>query len=246
VKRFIAFLSLKPLEISYHNSVSPMSTIPSTDDDEHTPTSAECLQSSGTENEEVVDDDQPRKKRPSQNRRAPQAHRPMLVPKVCHFFMDGFSQHEQVRLGALSVDLDFIDATDRRAQIALARQHLRGFEEDSHFTVAMIGRYFEGLKYQVIEAQWRKSQLEAKDSCRPPILKSDVVQWMVDLIISRVGEHHPVTYAELLDLRQYAHEVVISGETLRHIVRNMPQIKSIVGVLMRAVSMSRAMFGKRR
>jgi hypothetical protein len=55
---------------------------------------------------------------------------------------------------------------------------------------------------------------------------------MVDLIALRCNECRPITYTELLDTLQYDHETVLSSDTLRHIVRNLPQVKSIVGIPM--------------
>jgi hypothetical protein len=57
---------------------------------------------------------------------------------------------------------------------------------------------------------------------------------MAELVTSHVRERRPLTYAELLDLLQYNHRIILSGDTLRHIVRDMPQIKSIVGTPMEA------------
>jgi hypothetical protein len=53
---------------------------------------------------------------------------------------------------------------------------------------------------------------------------------MRDLIVQRFEEHNPITYAELLDTLQYAHNVILSGDSLRHIVRGMPTVKSVIGV----------------
>jgi hypothetical protein len=53
---------------------------------------------------------------------------------------------------------------------------------------------------------------------------------MRDLIIQRFQEQNPITYAELLDILQYTHNVLLSGDSLRHLIRGMPTVKSVIGV----------------
>jgi hypothetical protein len=162
----------------------------------------------------------------------PTDNRPKPIGPVTEFSLEGFSPRKQARLEALVADLDFVDARDRRSQIAVACKHLREFDTYSRFTFREIGRFFGGLKGQIIGAQWAQSRHEAKASGRPPILSPEVRQWMVKLVTRRVQEDRAITYAELLDRLQSSHEIVISGDTLRHVVRNMSQIKSIIGVPM--------------
>jgi hypothetical protein len=55
---------------------------------------------------------------------------------------------------------------------------------------------------------------------------------MVATIASRVRERRPMTDAELLDKPHDRYGISISGDTLRHIVRDHAQIRSIAGVPM--------------
>jgi transposase len=64
---------------------------------------------------------------------------------------------------------------------------------------------------------------------RPSLLPEDVLHWVTDFVRERCAQHRPVTYGELLDRLQFNYEIVLSGDSLRHIVRSMPLIKSVVG-----------------
>jgi hypothetical protein len=129
-------------------------------------------------------------------------------------------------------DADFREASTRREQIAVAFKHLRVFHDKSRLNFDEIGRFF-GVGGSVIDTQEkRKSHQEARDSGRPSLLPPEVLTWMENLVVTRLNEHRPITYPELLDMLQYAHNIVISGNTLRHIVRRMANIKTIIGVPM--------------
>jgi hypothetical protein len=52
---------------------------------------------------------------------------------------------------------------------------------------------------------------------------------MTDLI-TRFREQNPITYAELLDTLQYTRSITLSADFLRHRVRGMPTVKSLIGV----------------
>jgi hypothetical protein len=57
-----------------------------------------------------------------------------------------------------------------------------------------------------------------------------VQEWISDLIVARYEQQNPITSAELLDTLQYAHEIALSGDTRRHIVRGMPTVRSVIGI----------------
>jgi hypothetical protein len=65
-----------------------------------------------------------------------------------------------------------------------------------------------------------------------------VQQWVTQLINDRFFAHQPITYAEILDLLQYNYNIVLSSESLRHILRNMPSVKSAIGIPMEAERVS--------
>jgi hypothetical protein len=185
------------------------------------------------DSEEAGNEDRPEKIAPTDaNAPSPKASaKDMILPPIPldHLNRDGFGISDQPRIAALFADLDFTEAESRREQIAVACKHLREFEGASRFTFDAIGRLFS-LKGPSIEAQWKKSQQAVRGPGRPPLLPPEVQAWMTDLITTRFRERNPITYAELLDTLQYTREITLSGDSLRHIVRGMPTVKSVIGV----------------
>jgi hypothetical protein len=53
---------------------------------------------------------------------------------------------------------------------------------------------------------------------------------MIEFVHTRCAEHNPVTYAELLDGLKYDHGTILSGDSLRHIVRNATTLKFVVRI----------------
>jgi hypothetical protein len=131
------------------------------------------------------------------------------------------------------IDRDFAEAPDRRTQIAVACKHLRLCEGKAGFTHEAIGLLLK-VKGDVIEAQFPKSEKVSKDDGRHLVLSSDIQEWMVALITTRVPDDNPITSPEHLDNLQYHFDIVHRGHPLRHIVRNMSADKSIVGMPMAA------------
>jgi hypothetical protein len=128
-----------------------------------------------------------------------------------HLVGDGFTPDEERRIHALMSDSDFREAQTRRDQIAIACKHLRAFVGNQRFTFQAIGRFLGGLNAAVVEGQLKMSRPQPNESGRPRLLSPEVEEWMLELIVTRFNNRNPVTYAELLDLLQYNHNVAISG-----------------------------------
>jgi hypothetical protein len=62
------------------------------------------------------------------------------------------------------------------------------------------------------------------------VILPEVQAWMTDLITTRFREQNPIRDAEILDTLQYARGITLSGDSLRHRVRGMPTVKSVIGV----------------
>jgi hypothetical protein len=61
-------------------------------------------------------------------------------------------------------------------------------------------------------------------------LTPDVEKWISEVVYERYEARKPITSAELLDLLQYRHSVIISSDTLRHLVHHASTVKSIIGI----------------
>jgi hypothetical protein len=57
---------------------------------------------------------------------------------------------------------------------------------------------------------------------------------MLELIRTRFDARNPVTYPKLVDLLQIHHQISISSDTLRHAIRNLDTVKSVIGIPMEA------------
>jgi hypothetical protein len=66
------------------------------------------------------------------------------------------------------------------------------------------------------------------------LLSAATKEWLENLIRTRFEEQKPITYVEVLDSLQYDCQVVLTADTLRHIIRHMESVKTIVGQPMEA------------
>jgi hypothetical protein len=149
------------------------------------------------------------------------------------FNLADFSPEEKARLEALLMDPDFQDCTIRREQMSIAVKNLRSFVNGHRMTFEAIGRFF-GSGSAVIFAQARLANNPRRQPGRPSLLSQDLKEWLVNLVNSRFHERKPISYSELLDLLQYDHHFAISADTLRHIVKSMDSIKTVIGIPMEA------------
>jgi asparagine synthetase B (glutamine-hydrolysing) len=103
---------------------------------------------------------------------------------------------------------------------------VQAFERFERFTFEAIGRFFGGLKAATIEQQFRLLQQPFRQPDRPPIRTAEVQKWVTQLINDWFHAYQPMTDAEILDLLHYNHTIVLSSESLRHIIQNTPSVKS--------------------
>jgi hypothetical protein len=66
------------------------------------------------------------------------------------------------------------------------------------------------------------------------LLSTATKEWLDNLIRTRFKERKPITSAEVLDSLQYDRQVVLTADTLRHIIRQMESVETIVGQPMEA------------
>jgi hypothetical protein len=145
----------------------------------------------------------------------------------------GFPIAEKERLEALCADADFLEASTRRDQIAIAEKHLRGFVAGRRMTFEAIGRFF-GVSPAIIQKQMQSAKTPTRLPGRHSVLSNELKLWIADLVHSRTLQRNPITDSELLDLLESQHQVVLCADTLRHVIRNMDSVKTIVGRPMEA------------
>jgi hypothetical protein len=100
-------------------------------------------------------------------------------------------------------------------------------------TFESIGRFF-GVRPAIIQAQIELAKSLVGAPGRPGLLSAAAKEWLENLIRTRFEERKPITYAEVLDSLQYDCQVVLTANTLSHIIRHMESVKTIVGQPMEA------------
>jgi hypothetical protein len=86
----------------------------------------------------------------------------------------------------------------------------------------------------VIEQQLEKVRERRHAPGRPHILSPVIGDWIQSVVSERYETHIIISSMELLDLLQYHHSIVMSADTLRHRIRSLPSVRSILGVAMEA------------
>jgi hypothetical protein len=174
--------------------------------------------------EEAIDTNKPRK-----------AWRPerhgieSCVPDIM-FNLKSFSPDDQVQLQAVLAHLEFVEASDRREQIAAACKILRAPDRRRRFTLEDGGKFLRGISGAVIDQQLRKAHEIRQVPGRPYLFTAEIERWIETVVKERYEARAAISYSELLDLLQYRHATVVSSDTLRHRIRSMPSVRSVPGI----------------
>jgi hypothetical protein len=114
--------------------------------------------------------------------------------------------------------------------IAVACKHLRGYEGWKRLTYDAIVRFVGIAHGASIASQFHKRFSSTGQMGRPPLLPEEAQSLMIEHVHTRRTEHDPGTYAELLDSVEHWHGIILSDESLRHIVRSMTTVNSVIGI----------------
>jgi hypothetical protein len=153
---------------------------------------------------------------------------------IVDFCTTGFSTELEGRLQELLALSEFQEATSFREQVRVACDHLRVFKDGNRFTWQEIGRFMGHADASTIRTQWQKAQQNPRAVGRPSVITEAARQLIQKMIEDGYSQRKPVTYFEILDALQYRCRTVISSDTLRHIVRALPGVKTVIGVPMEA------------
>jgi hypothetical protein len=144
--------------------------------------------------------------------------------------LESFSEEERLRLSELMLEEAFIDAPTRRAQITAACIFLRDPEDPLRFTYLATGVFLGGLTAGVVTSQERKASRPTRAPDRPGSFSPEISAWIAGQVAERFQWNNPISYPELLDVLQYHFRIVISADTLRHRIRNIDSVKSLLGI----------------
>jgi hypothetical protein len=153
---------------------------------------------------------------------------------ISNFCTTGFSLQFKARLTELLALAEFQHAATFREQVGIACDHLRSFKDGKRFSWQEIGKFMGNAAPSTIRTQWQKAQRNPRAVGRPRVISEAAYQMIQKMIEDGYSERKPVTYFEILDALQYRCKTSISSDTLRHIVRTLPGVKTVIGVPMEA------------
>jgi hypothetical protein len=144
--------------------------------------------------------------------------------------IDCFKQGNKRRLLALMSDSDFAQAKACREQIAIACQHHREFDGEKRFTEDVVARFMRIKSGATIESQTNKPFSSTGQPGRLPLLPGDAQSPMIEFVQTLAAEHNPGKSAELVDDLDDYYQIILSGHSLRHIVRSMTTLESVAAM----------------
>jgi hypothetical protein len=144
--------------------------------------------------------------------------------------LSSFSSADEVQLEAIIADLNFTEAPNLRNQIVAERKILRAPESERRFKLIKVGMFLGGISGATIKQQQAKARERRQAPGRPHILSPDMEGWIESVVRERYEASTALSDMELLDLLQYHHYIVMSADTLRHRIRSMSSVRSVVGV----------------
>jgi hypothetical protein len=147
--------------------------------------------------------------------------------------MTGYTADEEERLRLLVRDQNFLHATNRREEIAIAGIYLPRFVDGQRMTFESIRRFL-GVTPAIIQTEIDLAKKSLGAPGRPRLLSAAMKEWLENLIGTRFEERKLLPYVEGLDSLQYDHQVVLTADTLRYIIRHMKSVKTIIGQPMEA------------
>lgn len=130
---------------------------------------------------------------------------------------------------ALLLDENFQKAKTFREQVQIVCAAFRSDVEQNRVSFEEIGKFF-GRSGASIYKQFKKIEKNPLPNGRPPILNTEVIEFIKEIIYNNFGQNTPVTYDLLLDAIQYRFQKSVKPDTLRHICRSIDGIKTVRGI----------------
>jgi hypothetical protein len=146
--------------------------------------------------------------------------------------LSSFSSAVHVQLEAAMVDLDFTEAPNRREQIVPACEIPGAPESERRFTLTEVGMFLGGISGEAIKQQPAKARERRQAPGKSHTLSLDIECWIESVVRERYEVHTAFSSMELLDLLEYHDSIVMSADTLRHRIRSIPSVRSVLGVPM--------------
>jgi hypothetical protein len=141
--------------------------------------------------------------------------------------------HEELRprFNALMLETSFLDAATMRDQVGFACQFLRHPGREKRVSFGKIAAFFRISKGSVINHMDRFNSIPQPPQ-RPRALPDEALRYISQRIQWNFAEKAPVSYRLLLDEIQLLFGLSLRPDTLRHICRTLPGVKSVSGIPM--------------
>jgi hypothetical protein len=124
----------------------------------------------------------------------------------------------------------FMDPPTRRAQITAACEFLRDSDNPFRFRFLAIWVFLAGLTAAVVASQERKASRPTPAPGRSGFFSPEISAWIASQVAERFQSNNLLSNPELLDALQYHFGIVISADTLRHRIRSIKSVKSLLGI----------------
>jgi hypothetical protein len=147
--------------------------------------------------------------------------------------MTVYAADEEDGLQLLVQDQDFLQATNRQEQIAIAGKYLLRFVGGRRMTFESVARFF-GVRLAIIQVQIELAKSSVSAPGRQVLLFAATKEWLENRIGTRFEEWNPITYAEVFDSFQYDRRVVLTADTRCRIIRHMESVNMTIGQPMEA------------
>ena len=121
----------------------------------------------------------------------------------------------------------FTKAKTFHDQVKIACKVLRD-ESEPKISYANLGIFFNRAP-GTIQKHHMRSKKTTLSPGRPPILPMECLNTIKQIIYENFNQRKPVTYDYLIDEIQKQYKIVVKPDTLRHICRGIPDIKSVRG-----------------
>lgn len=128
------------------------------------------------------------------------------------------------------LDLEFLNAKTFRQQVSIACSILRD-DDGSKMSFEDIGSFF-GVSAACVHKQLKKSKRNIQNVGRPSVLPPEAIDFIQNLIDERFQNKRPITYDMLIDEIQYNFHIEVKLDTMRHICRALPNVKTVRGIPM--------------
>jgi hypothetical protein len=145
--------------------------------------------------------------------------------------LESAPEHIRPRFDTLLLQPEFHEAMTMRAQVGFACSFLRETASTPRVSFGNIASFF-GINKGSVTNHYHHYQSLPRPPRRPRILPDEAFQYITETVQRSFAAKTPVSYRLLLDGIEANFGISLSPDTMRHICRTMPGVKSVAGIPM--------------